>query len=310
KVLHLHDTGSRVKDAGIDEEIDRDRCIVFGDAGLVRHLEIRLSQIHPDGPVDEWNDQDQARPLGRWQHFAETEHDKALVFRDDLEGEKQQEDSYQECNYERKVHTDPLVRCASRQRRSAETKKFREGYAWVVLMSSELGSGKRGHPLRASRDTNAPTKLANAFLRKGTRCWSYCGRRARPQYKCSLQVRSPILLKGATWLVPHRACRTTTVLSWGFHERTGPPSCPLTFPSSPAAHQTHARTLCTECNRTRQRTHQIESPCRRNPGTSRGGLADHPRSRIAFHGDNRLAFRRSATRCQRRPRPARRDNDG
>src|SRR5262249_5378412 len=176
------DTGSRVKDAGIDEEIDRDRCIVFGDAGLVRHLEIRLSQIHPYGPVDEWNDQDQARPLGRWQHFAETEHDNALVFRDDLEGEKQQEDSYQECNYERKVHTHPLVRCASRQRRSAETRKFREGYAWVVLMSSELGSGKRGHPLRASRNTNAPTKLARFSLFEGGHGWSHTSRVERPLF--------------------------------------------------------------------------------------------------------------------------------
>src|SRR5262245_29922786 len=130
-------------------------------------------------------------------------------------------------------------------------------------------------------NTNAPSKLARLYSSRGQLGWSLTARVERPQF--------------------YRG---------GFHERTGPPSCPLTFPSSPAAHQTHARTLCTECNRTRQRTHQIESPCRRNPGTSRGGLADHPRSRIAFHGDNRLAFRRSATRCQRRPRPARRDNDG
>src|SRR5574341_1413791 len=119
--------------------------------------------------------------------------------------------------------------------------------------------------------------------RKGTRCWPHCGRRARPFSGRALREQGT----------------STGVL---------PP--PLTFPSFRAVHRTHARTLCTECNRTRRRTHQIESPCRRNPGTWPVESVDRPPFRIAHHDNNRRVFLRSTTRCRHCPRLARRDSDG
>jgi hypothetical protein len=87
--------------------------------------------------------------------------------------------------------------------------------------SPVLPSARLSFTARIQQNTNVPSKLARCSPRKDTRCWSYCGRRARP------------------------------FLGRAFREQgtsTGALPPPLTFPSFPIAHRIHVRRPCNGCN--------------------------------------------------------------
>src|SRR5215467_15063562 len=104
-------------------------------------------------------------------------------------------------------------------------RKLREEYARVARMSSTLGSRREGY--------------FHFSILRSFQASSFFPSKGRPGL-VPYYARHPVymllpsllgFLKGATWLVPHRLCRTTTVCSWGFHERMGPSYWPpLTSP--------------------------------------------------------------------------------
>ena len=109
EVLDLDHAGDWVKDSRIDEKVDGDRRIVLRDTGLVRDLQIRLTEVHPNGPIDDRNDDHKTRPLRPWEDFAQTEDDDALIFRDDLDAGDQEDHNHHDCDRQFDGHGDLLI---------------------------------------------------------------------------------------------------------------------------------------------------------------------------------------------------------
>src|SRR5437867_1591952 len=109
EVLDLDHAGDWVKDSRIDEKVDGDRRIVLRDTGLVRDLQIRLTEVHPNGPIDDRNDDHKTRPLRPWEDFAQTEDDDALIFRDDLDAGEQEDHNHHDCDRQFDGHGDLLI---------------------------------------------------------------------------------------------------------------------------------------------------------------------------------------------------------
>ena len=74
----------RVDDAPVDQEVDVDRRVVLGDRGLAGDLDELLAQVHLDRPVDERDQEHEARSLDLvGAGAAEAEHDQPVVLVDD-----------------------------------------------------------------------------------------------------------------------------------------------------------------------------------------------------------------------------------
>src|SRR5258706_6054697 len=59
-LLDVDDARGRIDDLGVDQEVDRNRGVVLGDAGLRGDVEHALAQIGANAAIDEGNKQDQA----------------------------------------------------------------------------------------------------------------------------------------------------------------------------------------------------------------------------------------------------------
>ena len=64
KFCDVHDAAQRVDDLPVDQEVDVDRRVVLGDRGLARDLDELLAQVDLDRPVDERDQEAQARARG------------------------------------------------------------------------------------------------------------------------------------------------------------------------------------------------------------------------------------------------------
>src|SRR3989441_2483145 len=96
EVLDLHNTLRRLHNLVVDQEVDICRSVVLGDAGLVRDLEVPLSQVYLVDPVDDRNDEDHPGTL-RADEPTQGENDDPLVFSNNLDrGADEGEDDYQE----------------------------------------------------------------------------------------------------------------------------------------------------------------------------------------------------------------------
>src|SRR6266545_132910 len=85
EVLHLHHAHDRVHHPGEDDEVDRDGGVVLGDRRLLGDLQVLLPQVDHDRPVDDRDQQDQARPTGA-DHVAQPEQHDPLVLTNDPDG--------------------------------------------------------------------------------------------------------------------------------------------------------------------------------------------------------------------------------
>src|SRR5207302_9822067 len=119
EVADLDDAQLRVEDFPVNEEINRNRRVVLGDAGLRGDLQEHLAQVHPDGFIHEGDEEDDPGPP-RAIAAPEPEHDQALVFADDLDPVPQQEhaDNDGGKHESRKRHAVPPRRCARRSIRT------------------------------------------------------------------------------------------------------------------------------------------------------------------------------------------------
>ena len=75
----------------------------------MRDLEVRLTKVHPNGPINDRNDDDEPWPLRPWEDFAQTEDNDALIFRDDLDAGDQQDHNRHDYDRQFDGHGDLLI---------------------------------------------------------------------------------------------------------------------------------------------------------------------------------------------------------
>src|SRR5512141_2807728 len=110
EVIDLQYTLDRIVDLPINQEVDANRRIVFGDVGLVRHFAHFFAQINRNGSIDpERIQKDVARSLLA-DTAAEAKHDDPLILRHDANGAGQEPDpddddgQKETTDYESRVH--------------------------------------------------------------------------------------------------------------------------------------------------------------------------------------------------------------
>src|SRR4029077_12096045 len=91
KVLHFHDGGLRIDDAEIHDRVDRHRDVVSRHHLLLLDAEGDDAQIHSDHAIDDWDQENYARPF-RAEQFSETKNHAALVFPQDPDRLRQDDD--------------------------------------------------------------------------------------------------------------------------------------------------------------------------------------------------------------------------
>ena len=124
EVLDLHDRGLRVDDPEVGDRVHAHRDVVLGDDLLRRHVQRDRPQVDLDHPVDDRDQQEDARALRLRQQAAEAEDDAALVLARDLDRRRQEQDD-EDCdgrNDDQRCHDrDPMrpARARARARRRA-----------------------------------------------------------------------------------------------------------------------------------------------------------------------------------------------
>ncbi len=95
KVADLDHAGDRIDDLPVNQKVDRDVRVVFGDRRLVRHLQELLAQVDPVRILDERNQEDQSWPA--LPHaLAKPENDEALVLAHDFDRQRDEHDGEQD----------------------------------------------------------------------------------------------------------------------------------------------------------------------------------------------------------------------
>ena len=95
-VLDLHDRVVRLDDAEVRHRVDAHGDVVLRDDLLRRDVERHRAQVDPDHPVDERDDQEDARPLGLREESPEAEDHAALVLARDLHREEREQEQERE----------------------------------------------------------------------------------------------------------------------------------------------------------------------------------------------------------------------
>ena len=84
EVRDVDDALERIADPPVDQEVDVDRGVVLGDRRLARDLDELLADVDLDRPVDDRDEEPEARVADhRLVRLAEPEHDHLLVLLDD-----------------------------------------------------------------------------------------------------------------------------------------------------------------------------------------------------------------------------------
>ena len=91
EVLDLDDRARRLDDPEVRDRVHPNRHVVLGDHLLWRHVERHRPQVDPHHLVDDRDQEEEARSLGRSQQPAEAEDDAALVLARDPYGDGEQQ---------------------------------------------------------------------------------------------------------------------------------------------------------------------------------------------------------------------------